>query len=373
MNKHKAKILITLTVIATISFAWKNHILAETTLAEKLKGKIVLQVESHGEAWYIFPGDYKRYFLGRPKDAFAIMKELGKGVSNDDLKKIPIADANLNNSVDSDLDELSDAVENSQGTDPKNPDSDHDSYNDKEELMNGYSPLGKDRLNYDNKIIQKLSGYILIQAQGKGEAWYLNPKDLKRYYLGTPEDAFEIMKKIGLGINNLNLFRISQADFNPIYTSENIKNNFTTTTPSGTRKYSSNQEIYTFEYPPVWRIRKFEDSPNQIQLTDATRDFIVEKKAVIINYLITTETDYELDIFRVENKTGVATLSDREVKIGEFSGYENSYDYPLAYEKTTTIKLKPKQFLRVSLVTAKSNNNYYEKIYDDLLKTITVK
>ena len=54
-------------------FALPGLSLAES-LEEKLSGKIVLQVEQNGEAWYINPNNYKRYFLGRPNDAFALMR-----------------------------------------------------------------------------------------------------------------------------------------------------------------------------------------------------------------------------------------------------------------------------------------------------------
>lgn len=39
-------------------------------LSNRLKGKILLQVESAGEAWYVNPDNEKRYYLGRPSDAF---------------------------------------------------------------------------------------------------------------------------------------------------------------------------------------------------------------------------------------------------------------------------------------------------------------
>jgi len=54
------------------------------SFANQQKGKIFLQVESHGEAWYINPMDGRRNFLARPADAFNIMRQLGMGVSNRD-------------------------------------------------------------------------------------------------------------------------------------------------------------------------------------------------------------------------------------------------------------------------------------------------
>ncbi|MFH1822724.1 MAG: hypothetical protein ABH830_03410, partial [Patescibacteria group bacterium] len=54
-------------------------------------------------------------------------------------------------------------------------------------------------------------GYILLQVEDNGEAWYVYPTTGKRYYLGRPQDAFNLMKKLGLGakhefIANTNIF-----------------------------------------------------------------------------------------------------------------------------------------------------------------------
>lgn len=124
-----------------------------TTLSARLSGRILLQAESKGEAWYVEPQTGLRYFLGRPSDAFAVMRRLGLGVSNANLLKI--------------------------GTDPK--------------------------------FSQKMSGRILLQVESKGEAWYVNPTDLKRFYLGRPADAFSLMRSLGLGISNANLAKIPAA------------------------------------------------------------------------------------------------------------------------------------------------------------------
>lgn len=61
-------------------------------LADRLSGRILLQVEENGEAWYVNPVNNERYFLGRPADAFKVMRNLGLGISNSNLDQIPIAD-----------------------------------------------------------------------------------------------------------------------------------------------------------------------------------------------------------------------------------------------------------------------------------------
>lgn len=111
-------------------------------LTNRLKGRILLQIESNGEAWYVNPKNLKRYYLGRPADAFRIMRELGLGISEN-------------------------------------------SYNS----FNGYAA-------------QRLAGKILLRVEANGEAYYVNPIDLKMHYLGRPADAFSVMRELGLGISN---------------------------------------------------------------------------------------------------------------------------------------------------------------------------
>lgn len=62
-----------------------------STLAQRVAGKILLQVEDVGQAWYVNPVDNLRYYLGRPADAFQIMQDLGLGITNSDLTMIEIA------------------------------------------------------------------------------------------------------------------------------------------------------------------------------------------------------------------------------------------------------------------------------------------
>jgi hypothetical protein len=64
-------------------------------LANRLKGKIVLQVQAHGEAWYIKPSDGKRYYMPDGPSAYQIMRYLSLGITNSDLAKIAIDQASL--------------------------------------------------------------------------------------------------------------------------------------------------------------------------------------------------------------------------------------------------------------------------------------
>lgn len=199
------KILI-LTII--ICFFGINTSLAEENLAQKLTGKILLQTEENGEAWYLNPGDYKKYFLNRPKDAFNIMRKLGIGITNNNLNKIPIGIAETSNINDDDNDGLANNLEIAIGTNKNKKDTDDDGFDDKSEIENNFNPLGAGELNFDLNFTEEHLGKIFLAVENNGEAWYLNPGDEKRYYLGRPSDAFSVMQFLSLGITNNDLNKI---------------------------------------------------------------------------------------------------------------------------------------------------------------------
>jgi len=156
--KSGAATAVTPPVIATP--ATSNFVLSEKglvtkvnkSLVNRLSGRILLQVELHGEAWYINPVSGTKYFLGRPADAFAVMRSLGLGISN------------------------------------------------------------KNFASYNGKAPARLAGRILLKVEDHGEAYYVNPLDLKMHYLGRPADAFSIMRSLGLGITNANLRQITVSE-----------------------------------------------------------------------------------------------------------------------------------------------------------------
>lgn len=122
-------------------------------LAKRLSGRILLQVENHGEAWYVNTTDLLKYYMGRPNDAFAMMRKFGLGVSEKD-----------------------------------------------------YNSFVK------NGVPARLSGRILLRVQANGEAYYISPTNGKMSYMGRPADAFSLMRKFGLGITNANLRQIGVGE-----------------------------------------------------------------------------------------------------------------------------------------------------------------
>ena len=179
----------------------------DDSMYDNLKGKIVLTVEENGEAYYIHPGKKKRYFLGRPSDAFQVMREQGIGISNNNLSQIEIGLADLSGS-DADGDGLSDIFEDAIGTDKNKKDSDGDGHDDKVELGGGFNPSGSGKMINNNIFGSGQKGKIFLQVEGNGEAWYINPADSKRYFLGRPSDAFSVMRELGLGISNDNFSKL---------------------------------------------------------------------------------------------------------------------------------------------------------------------
>ena len=183
-----------------------NFLQAES-LAKRLSGRVLLQVESKGEAWYVSPDNLLRIFLGRPRDAFDLMRGQGVGMSNENLKKIPVGV--ISSGSDRDKDGLPDNLENALGLNPDSGDSDNDGFDDKDEIEKNYNPAGPGLLPVDKIFARKYIGKILLQVQSRGEAWYINPPDNKRYFLGRPDDAFAVMRLLGLGIKNIELEEIS--------------------------------------------------------------------------------------------------------------------------------------------------------------------
>lgn len=147
-------------------------------------GRILLDVEQNGEAWYVYPPTLERYYLGKPQDAFDVMRELSLGITNQDLEKIPVA---------------------------------------------GSGDVG------DPVLQNRLSGLILLQVEESGEAWYVYPPTQERYYLGRPADAFDVMRNLGLGITSENLAHIPIAgdSLEPMNGDDHSYQEFTLTNKDG--------------------------------------------------------------------------------------------------------------------------------------------
>jgi uncharacterized protein YjdB len=185
----------------------------DPALASRLAGRILLQVQDHGEAWYLDIASLKRYYLADGARAYGALRHFGLGITNKDLAKIPVGIEKRFLDTDTDGDGLADKLEEGLGTDPLKKDSDGDGVSDYAEVItNRTNPLGAGKLAIDSALANKLKGRIVLQVEGRGEAWYINPADGKRYYMKNGDAAYQVMRFLSLGITNDNLRKINIGD-----------------------------------------------------------------------------------------------------------------------------------------------------------------
>jgi hypothetical protein len=90
-------------------------------------------------------------------------------------------------------------------------------------LQKSESPLSYSEGTYTEKptilstqqlqsIRERLKGYVLLQVEKNGEAWYVNPKDGLRHYMKDGSAAYEIMRKLGLGISEEDYMRLKEGN-----------------------------------------------------------------------------------------------------------------------------------------------------------------
>ncbi len=57
-----------------------------------------------------------------------------------------------------------------------------------------------------------MNSRLFCNVEKKGEAYYVNPNDLKGYFLNKPSDAFKVMRNLGLGITNIDIRKIEVGE-----------------------------------------------------------------------------------------------------------------------------------------------------------------
>lgn len=179
-----------------------QYLIADQFVFDQLKGRIIIKAQSDGAAFYINPQTKLMHYLGRPNEAWTILKSQAVGISNADLLKIPVGLDSLSG-IDTDTDGLPDFLEESLGTDKLRPDTDGDGYVDGLEIANNYSPLVRlAKLPIDLDFARRQQGRIFLQVEGRGEMWYLNPADDKRYLLSEPAAVLAVMRQQSLGVSD---------------------------------------------------------------------------------------------------------------------------------------------------------------------------
>ncbi len=119
---------------------------SEAAANNRLAGRILLQTQSKGEAWYINPVNGSRYLFSRPEDLSKLINAFGLKIK------------------------------------------------------------AKDLLSWRGKAPSRLAGRFLIDEVGK--IYYVHPLSLKPYGLGQAKDAFNITRGLGLKITNADLTKI---------------------------------------------------------------------------------------------------------------------------------------------------------------------
>lgn len=120
-------------------------------LYSRLKGKILLQVESRGEAWWLNPDDKKRYFLGRPSDTWQMIQDKGTKIAGDELVQ---------------------------------------------------------SLYFDKSFSSIMAGRFIINEDDIKDVYYVLPGDLRGIKLNSPQGAWQVIKEQGLGVSNEDIRKI---------------------------------------------------------------------------------------------------------------------------------------------------------------------
>jgi len=187
MKKNNLKLLSSVFYLALFLFGFTLGTIV--FVAIYFNGRILLQVQDKGQAWYVDPLSSKRYYLGRPDDAWRIMRDFGLGASNKDLDYF-----------------------------------------------------------LSTKAPARLSGRILLRVQDKGQAYYVNPLDLKLSYLGRPNDAFNVIRSFGLGITNNDLAKIPSGSITVIADKPVVA---TPATELTNNEVESVSRIFNFKYQNI--------------------------------------------------------------------------------------------------------------------------
>jgi hypothetical protein len=158
-----------LLVLLFLALLFPQQIIAgDLALTERLYGYILLQVEQHGEAWYVRQDEDKRYYMKDGSTAYTMMRFFSLGITDSDLAKIPLVDSTS-------------------------------------QMLSASSVCSS------NTLAGRLKGRILLQVEQHGEAWYVYPKTCRRIYMPDGASAYTIMRFLGLGITDRDLMKIDMG------------------------------------------------------------------------------------------------------------------------------------------------------------------
>jgi len=124
---------------------------ARLSLQDYVRGRVIVPTQACGLAWYVYPGDNRRYTLGKPSDATRLIQTFGLGVRHQLIagtKTFPAA----------------------------------------------------------------LSGQILLDVDDRGKAYYVNPADSSAHYLGNSTQALDVLRRVSVGVTDADRLLIPLGD-----------------------------------------------------------------------------------------------------------------------------------------------------------------
>lgn len=146
-----------------------------SVLKQKLMGRIVVAVQTHGDIYYVNPKDKQTYLIGSSASALSMLAKQGVGISEKDYKSLVASKAKA----------------------------------------------------------KKLAGRIVLRTQAHGEAYYINPVTFSLNFMGSQKQLAAIIKSYGRNVNDADLAALlSQNGLIDYVTYKNTKLGFQISVPS---------------------------------------------------------------------------------------------------------------------------------------------
>jgi hypothetical protein len=192
-----------------------SSICGSNSLANRLKGDILLQVKQNGEAWYIYPKTCRRIYMKDGDAAYGIMRYLGLGITNQNLNSIE-----LGNNVNIPEDSNTNTTTNTTNTDSSNNTSSALADNDNDGIPNEYDiyPNGGGYVYNSNYTITILDRSYPISISIPEDRYYMYKQYMShKFSYGftnitdyvTPNDP--VIEQIVTRINQIS------PDIDPLY------------------------------------------------------------------------------------------------------------------------------------------------------------
>ncbi|MFH1890326.1 MAG: hypothetical protein ABIJ91_02030 [Candidatus Kuenenbacteria bacterium] len=150
MKKQLTILLILIFVFGLIPI----HFTDAQNISERLRGRLLLQVEQCGAIWYVDTNDYNRYSVTWA-NALPLFQKLSLGITDADLTKIPATGSNQAGNV---------------------------------------------------SMRNRLKGKLLLQVQQGGAIWYIDDNGYRHNV--TWDNLMPLFQSLALGITNADLSKI---------------------------------------------------------------------------------------------------------------------------------------------------------------------